>query len=221
MKSYCSTCQIPTNQDVLRECATEYQEPETGWWEGSKYQIIQCKGCDTISSRHLYNDASLQQYCDDDASRQELYPKRHANSRSKKKYKGVSEKLIKVYNETIEAFNSDLRLLSSIGVRAILEGICLDKDVENGTYTNLKGKLVTSKELVGKIYGLAEKSHLTTSQADLLHELHFLGNAAVHELVIPDTVELKIAIDIVEHVLENLYDIHYKARRLKVKRTKI
>lgn len=218
MKSYCENCQTPTNQEVLKEIISTSHDEESNWWEENKYQIIKCRGCDTITFRMLYDDTALQQYEEGDASRQELFPKRHIHSRIAKKYHSVSGKLIKVYNETIEAFNSNLRLLSSIGVRAILEGICMDKQVTEGTYTNLKGKVVTSKDLMGKIHGLAEKGYLTTTQAEFLHELRFLGNAAVHELAIPEIHELRMAIDIIEHVLENLYEIHQKARRLRLKR---
>jgi hypothetical protein len=75
MKSFCVNCLRPTNHNVLKEEAVSYED-ETGWWEDTKYQIIQCMGCDKISFRELYNSIAMQQHYDWDTTTQELYPKR-------------------------------------------------------------------------------------------------------------------------------------------------
>src|SRR5690606_37671707 len=134
-------------------------------WEDTTYQIIQCMGCDTISFRKLYNDASNQQYETEDATVQELFPKRGAHSKPIKAYRNLPIDIKKVYQETIDAYNNKLLLLTSVGIRAILEAICIDKSITEGTYTNSKGKLVTTKNLNAKIYALATKGFLTSDNA--------------------------------------------------------
>ena len=217
-KSYCSTCSRPTNQKVLKQEEIKYQEEESGWWDETTFQIIQCMGCDTISFRKLYNDISYQQYDDDDTTTQELFPNRGLHSRPIKVYRNLPIDIKKIYQETIDAYNNKLTLLTSVGIRAIIEAICIDKSITHGTIKNTKDKLVISKNLDGKISGLATKGHLTNDNAEILHELRFLGNAAVHELSTPSIDELNIAIGIIELVIDNIYDIKHKAQVLVRKR---
>ncbi|OQP43325.1 hypothetical protein A4H97_34080 [Niastella yeongjuensis] len=218
LKSFCSTCSRLTNHKVLKEEERKYHEEDTGWWDETSYQIIQCMGCDTISYRTLYNDVSYQQHKDEDTTVQELYPKRGAHSRMIKSYRNLPIEIKKVYQETIDAYNNNLTLLCSVGVRAILEGICIDKAITEGSYTNSNGKHVKSKNLDGRIYGLAIKGHLTSDNAEALHELRFLGNAAVHELATPSLDELSLAIDIIELVIDNIYELKDKAQKLMANR---
>lgn len=218
MKSYCSTCFTLTNQKVLKEEEIKYHEQETGWWDDTSFQIIQCMGCDTISFRKLYNDVSIQQSNDDDATTQELYPKRGTHSRPTKVYRNLPIDLKKVFQETIDAYNNNLTLLCGVGIRAIVEAICIDKAILEGSYTDSAGKQVTSKSLDGKIYGLASNGYLTSDNAEVLHELRFLGNAAVHELSNPSLDELSLAIDIIELTFDNIYEVKHKAQKLMNKR---
>jgi hypothetical protein len=68
--------------------------------------------------------------------------------------------------------------------------------------------------LEGRISGLQEKGLLTQTSAQTLHEHRYLGNSAVHELARPSTDELKLAVEIVEHALEQLYELPEKAAEL-------
>lgn len=218
MKSYCSNCNRATNQEVLKQ-EFVHNEDETGWWDETHYQIIKCMGCDEISFRKLYDDISLQQSDFENSTVEELFPKRGLHSRPIKNYRNLSSDIKKVYRETIDAYNNDLTLLCGIGIRAIIEGICIDKSITEGSYINsISGKTIISKSLDGKIHGLASKGFLTSESAEILHELRFLGNAAVHQLSTPSTSDLSIAIDIIELVIENIYEVMHKALRLRNKR---
>lgn len=218
MKSYCITCARQTNQIVLKEEIRNSNNEEDGWWEDSTFQIIQCGGCDEISFRKLYNDVSMQQRYDEDTTIQELYPQRGAHSRPIKTYRGLPFQIRIIYREIIDAFNSNLTLLCSIGVRAIVEAICVDKKITEGVVKNKGGKERTSKNLDGKISGLSIKGYLTTDNTEILHELRFLGNEAVHELSQASIEELGLAIDIIELVIDNIYMIKRKALNLQEKR---
>ena len=219
MKSYCIVCNRQTNQNVLKEEKKEFHEEDGGWWDKSSYQIIRCGGCDEISFRKLYNDVSMQQHSDEDETTQELYPQRGAHSRPIKPYRGVPFAITTIYRETIDAFNSNLKLLCSVGVRAIVEAICLDKGIEGGKIKTSSGKERNSKNLDGKISGLATKGFLTSDNAETLHELRFIGNSAVHELSQAPIEELGLAIDIIELVIDNIYLMKRKALNLQEKRT--
>ena len=47
-----------------------------------------------------------------------------------------------------------------------------------------------------------------------LHSFRFIGNDAIHELTPPKAEALRLAIEIVEDLLNFLYELDYKASRL-------
>ncbi len=150
-----------------------------------------------------------------------LFPKRGEQILSLETYYYAPYKIRNIYREMMDAFNNGLFLLCSGGIRTIIEGICNEENIMDGPVEveiNGKKKIIRKKNLQGKISGLHEKSVLTKKHAEVLHELRFLGNDALHSLDAPAPEELKLAIDIVEHTLDNLYELSEKFERLKDKR---
>ena len=82
--------------------------------------------------------------------------------------------------------------------------------LKNGT-----NKTERRKNLEGKIEGLHENSLLTKRHAKILHELRFLGNKSAHEFDKPTKNELLVAIEIIEHTLENMYELDEKLSDLQ------
>ena len=102
-----------------------------------------------------------------------------------------------------------------------MEGICAATGVKKGTVEKeKKGTMVKqqSTSLDGKISGLREKGHLTKNNAEVLHAHRCLGNDALHELQMPSVDELRLGIEIVEHVLVELYEIQDKAKEMEWRR---
>lgn len=217
MKSYCNKCIRPTNQVVVKEEKTSYDDGE-GWWEEIDYQIIQCSGCDEISFRRLETNPQIQSYDDTPQYMQELYPKRGPNSISIKNFNNLSIKLKSLYRETIDAFNNEQLILCCGGLRALIEGICLDKAIKGVMIKDRKGNDALKETLEGKIEGLFESGFLTKSSATSLHELRFIGNEALHELSKPSVDEIKLAIEILESTIDNLYELHHKAMKIQMKK---
>ena len=69
--------------------------------------------------------------------------------------------------------------------------------------------------LEGKINGLYEQGILTQKQSNILHELRFFGNRAVHELAVPSKDSLKMAMEILEQIIFNIYELSAKTEKLK------
>lgn len=226
MKSICDTCHGLRKHNVLHEKSINLHYHDDGWWEDHIYQIIQCGGCENISFRKLYNDIAREQgveHGDLEPWEQELYPKRTLQSLAIRKLMNTPQNIKKIYRETIDGFNNDQTILCSGGLRAIIEGICKDRGIQEGTVKTKEGGTKTSRGLDGKIEGLAANGFLTNGNAEILHELRFLGNKALHELSSPSSEELKMAIEIVEHTLDNIYELQHKAAKLRaaiVKRKK-
>jgi len=111
----------------------------------------------------------------------------------------------KMYKETIEALNANIRTLAGGGLRATVEGICLDNQITEGNLQN-------------KIDELAKNNLLTTAQAALLHEERYIGNAALHELETPSGQDIEDGLRIVEGLITTIYILPSKAKRLKERR---
>ena len=62
-----------------------------------------------------------------------FYPKRKGNDLSTKYFQKISPKLRSIYKEVIASFNSSHKILCAMGLRALIEGVCADVGINNGT----------------------------------------------------------------------------------------
>lgn len=235
LKVHCSQCGGERNHLVLKSADTNGAEvlgvfdghEETIDWSDN-FQIIQCQGCETISFRHQSWFSEAQEYYgpDDysDGMTTRLYPKRSKDTRPIRDYYNVPSILRRIYRESIDCYNNDSFTLCAAGLRAIVEGLCSAQGVADGPIETKKKDGTTKVErktsLQGKIAGLKEKGVLTESQANSLHEHRYLGNEAVHELSSPSQAELALAIEIIEHTLDGLYELPDKAEELRARKAK-
>jgi hypothetical protein len=97
--------------------------------------------------------------------------------------------------------------LCTAGLRALLEGVCDDKHIKG---RNLRDKIDNLQPL------LANKSIVKN-----LHHFRFTGNQAVHRLESPTRGDTKLAIEVMEDLLNFLYELDYKASRLRATAKKI
>jgi hypothetical protein len=221
---HCATCNHSTKHKVvvsLDKDGTEYDEREDWSVEwADHYQVIQCQGCETVTFRHVHwFSEDMDPFSGDDGSTERLYPKRGANSINPKSFYNVPSNLRRIYGELVDCFNNEAPTLCAAGLRAIVEGICAEQGVTDGpVLVPAKGggtQSIRKDNLEGRIAGLQEKGLLTQSSAQTLHEHRYLGNSAVHELARPSEDELRLAIEIVEHTLEQLYELPEKAEELR------
>lgn len=210
----CINCNVITKHTVLTSIELEGEDFEDGdhWSTGwnSHYQIIRCGGCESISFRETnWCSEWADTNTGDSGEKEFLYPERNLKALSVKDYLYLPYKLEKIYGEVIDCFNSKNKTLCAAGLRAIVEGICAEKEIKGGLVEeNSNGNLKSNfkNDLRGKIAGLKQNALITQSSFDLLNELRFIGNEAIHELERPSKEELSIAIGIIEHTLEHLYE---------------
>ena len=185
-----------------------------GWCDS--YQIVECQGCESTTFRHE------QWFSENDGSDVWIYPQRSSSTIDANDFVNVPNSVRTIYRETIDAYNFGSHTLCAAGLRALVEGICADRNVTDGevTYKNDDGSATTRRRnnLQGKISGLHERGILTEANAEILNEHRFLGNDAVHELSRPPSNELLLAIQILEHTLETLYEIPQTAVELRDRR---
>ena len=210
--------QVLASIDVDGEAYDQSEEWSVNWVD--HYQVIQCGGCESISFRHTsWFSEDADPMSGESGETERLYPKRGLETLPTKSYHNVPSNLRRIYSELIDCFNNDSPTLCAAGLRAIVEGICAERGILDGPVEEpAKGggtKIVRSKGLQGRIAGLQEKGLLTETSADTLHEHRYLGNDAVHQLARPSADELRLAIEIVEHTLDQLYELPEKAEELK------
>lgn len=222
----CERCDWSTRHMIMQSYAYNYRHMMNGTdiGYGSSYQIIQCQGCMELSFR------ALDWFCADPAGpRETLYPKRspkRSNDTNTIPIKNFSPyvptNLRKIYSESITCFNGDSFILTTAGLRALVEGLCANLGITDGpkeiTKKDEQKKIIRISNLEGKIAGLYENGFLTEKNANVLHALRYLGNDAVHELVQPSRDELVLAIEIIEHIFESVFKLPRQAEELRSKR---
>jgi hypothetical protein len=200
---FCNKCKHETNHIILVEHKLDFpheMREEYGFWEELVYTLLLCAGCDTAALEKRYTHSDMY---DDIQERQvyklEFFPKRNECDVTGKRFKQLPEKLDTIYRETVQAFNSGLDVLCAAGLRTLIEGICDDKQIKGKT---LELKIDNLKDI------------LPQNIVQSLHSFRFMGNIAVHELMPPKHIDLLIAIEMSEDLLNFLYELDYKIRQL-------
>ena len=228
VKSQCEECMRSTNHKICSSYTNFTTSGDSYDYVSftASYQIVKCQGCDHLSFRKFSTD-DTDCYHDEDGNMLyyeeiELYTKRSGDMIAVKDILGLPDNLAIIYKEIIQSYNGDCFILAAAGLRAIIDGLCTDLKIKNGIIekTDTNGNITekTSNNLDGKISGLHQKSYLTKENADILHQHRYLGNEALHELKQPSHEELKLAIEIIEHVLESIYEFRQKGKELAKKR---
>lgn len=203
VKVLCRDCKKATNHNVLlehKECGG-CADDEPRWWDS--YQIIQCMGCEDISFRKT--SESEMDFDPNTGELQEcefLYPDRLGDRDPMLGYEAFPVKTKRIYLETLKALNNQIPILAAIGLRALIESICLEQK--------------TKATILAKgIDELAEMGLLSAKQAEFLHNHRFMGNEAAHEIVAPKPEHLVAAVDIAETLLKTIYVLPDMAEQLK------
>jgi hypothetical protein len=201
-----------TNHAVVGAYKTFWSEDEAGVSGGGTHEFLKCDGCETPTLR---SETWFSEEPGETAFT--FHPPRKSGDpdRKPRQFQNIpwGSPLDSAYRQTVAAFNQQLFTLAGAGVRLVIEGVCKERGVSDGHVTSKCGK-TRRNSLEGKINGLAEKNFISTQQAETLHQIRFLGNDAAHELDQPSSENVNLALDIVEHLLEQVYEQPEKARAI-------
>ena len=194
-KDYCPNCQQTTNHKCLFSVSEMSEYNSEFHWE-QNYETIQCLGCENIQFRNRYTHEDMFRYTEEgyeeSYDESKYYPKVLNNHSLVKNLHHLPDKIRIVYIETIEALINNCYLLAGVGLRAIIEAICIDQNI-------------SGRNLEFKINNLVRNKLITEKDGKRLHSIRFLGNDSVHEMDVPKEEKLRIALEIAEQLVKSQY----------------
>lgn len=222
-KLYCQVCKGKTNHGIgFKYTESSYEDFQ---WE-KDYYVTKCLGCDSIAFATEYGDESM--VGRDEFGDYEVYtsvkvypeePKNEINQRFDphilKEFNNTPDLIEMLYIQIVTAYNMKSYLLSAVGLRMMLDGICKDLNIKEGFVlnengekeVNNEGEEIRNRKLIGKINGLIEQGVIVQKQAAILHQIRELGNTTVHELEVPKRRTVQFGLDIIENMIHNIYEL--------------
>lgn len=193
-KYFCRNCNGLRNHKQIHEEKRRGSDDEDYFQWIHNFLIIECLGCETLSFLEVYGNTEMVHQTKEGGEyyfNQTVYPYYLETSALEQSH-FIPQTIRAIYDETISSFKSDSRILTAGGLRAIIEATC----------NHLK---IKKANLADRIDTLHKGGHLTLNESKRLHSIRFLGNDALHEIEKPRKEQLYILLDIVNHLLSNLF----------------
>lgn len=210
--TFCNQCDGDTNQTILynKKVTSVFEsdddrQPSTK--EHKAYMVIQCQGCNCISfllrqSGDLYeSDDNAQGYIDYNYPEDEIYG--DIKLLSYEDQESLPPKLADLYQEVASAFQSNSNKLAGVGLRMLVEAICIEQNI-------------TGQNLKIKIEGLQAKGLVSKNETPILDKLREVGNASAHGIKQFPLNKLQYALEILNHVLKSIYILPKINKKLKL-----
>jgi hypothetical protein len=198
----CGECGRRTEHEVLTKVSSKDHFPDADIHVSDDFLTIQCRGCKTVS---FCKEGTCSEDIDPDdgepITTRTLFPGRIEGRPSLNDIHHLPYELQKIYQESRSALMEGLSVLTGIGIRAIVETVCREKKSPG-------------RVLAAQIGGLVTLNLIIQTEAEILHDLRFMGNKAAHEVKAHSTQELNLAFDVVEHLLKTVYILPEQAKRL-------
>ena len=198
----CRTCSRQTRHTVLLKKVVEDAVPF--YRDRDTWQIVRCDGCLSVGFRHLYEDFEIPIEDDEGethpSTKLQQYPRSLLNHR-RLPTTYLPRLIRRIYEQTLSAYGEDAHVLTSIGLRATIEAICTELNVAGPT-------------LEKRIDKLFKEGHVSNADKKRLHAIRFLGNDAAHQIIEPSEQDIRVALEIVENLLNSVFILEQRAQTL-------
>lgn len=192
VQSPCASC----DQNTWHEVLFKHTESEHEYRVDTVHQTLQCKGCKTLSFQKIVIDFESAYPISEDEWEVPKdvfnYPRVLSGHKKLGDLWDVPKLVREIYKQSLNAIRDESSILAGIGLRATIEAICNDQNIQGRT-------------LDKRIDGLAKSGLISQRDAERLHAIRFLGNDAAHEILSSSESNLLIALRIIEHLLLTLY----------------
>lgn len=198
-KAHCNNCQGERNHEILFEEQTYWSHDESGFCGKDLYEMLKCSGCDCIILRHT------SWFSEDPGSVVTIYPPSAFRREPGwiDEMSGRSSDLVRtLLKEIYVGVQNDMKMIATMGVRALLEYVMVDSVGDQGAFTK------NLKEFQGQGF-------ISSKQEEILEAVLEAGHATIHRAYQPSYEDLHTCIDIAESVLQTVYVHPDKATELK------
>jgi hypothetical protein len=211
IKCDCYECGKETNQNILYSYIKEKKPSiKKGKTEidKSEYYVVECRGCNYVSfllKEVTYidgkEDFSINESFPDDIT-DDLDEDDDENFLREEEINILPPLVRSIYEEVEEAFQTDIPILTGIGLRTLLEAICVNEKIPG-------------RNLQEKIENLYKKDYVAKKSLPILHDLRLIGNVTAHQMKKPTERTLDYSLEILHHTLKGLYITPYLHAKLK------
>lgn len=214
---FCNTCRHETNHEVKSSHVRSYQDvsedsygsKSLDFFEEYEYSFLICRGCDTAVLEEKYTNTAMKNLVGEFLYATEYSPKlKRSGFREIKRFLHIDKKLNEAYKEIIISNQQGLRIVTAMGIRALLEGICVHEGIDDKKTRGLRDKIKSLKSI----------RDIPSSIIDGLNSIKFFGDGAAHRLNEANEDSLRLSIDLMEALLTELYeakfDLQHKAELL-------
>lgn len=212
VRAHCNKCLGEKNHRVLFTDSNEWSEEINHGCEihGSEvYEMLKCCGCDSIVLRH--KSYFSEDYDDEGRPISRIYYYPPTFSRRKPSwyfeiiafdcpFSSIKELLDEVY---VAIQNGSLHL-ATMGIRAIIEKMMIDKVNDHGTFK-------------ANLDEMQNQGYVSLRQRETLEVILDAGHATTHRDYCPTSKDLTKILDICESIIETLYVHDIQAKSLKEK----
>lgn len=201
----CKECAKSTRHEVIAEHKVDGDFNE--YRDRTIWQIVRCLGCLHVSFHRIYEDH--EQFWEDEfgevtfSTTSSTYPKTLKNHKLIDLSWILPPVISKIYRQTLLAFSDEAYILAGVGLRASIEAVC----------NNLN---ISGSSLEKRIDQLFKSGYVSNEDKKRLHAIRFLGNDAAHEIKEPKESELRVALEIIEHLLNSVFILKKKAESLEI-----
>lgn len=210
--THCNDCKKMTNHVVLFKkrdttCDDDYLENSFDYESHIDYMTIECSGCEEVSFLIRHTGSMFADADSPIGHFDENFPNKEFDLDvvllSENEQSKLPKTLRKLYEEVENAFKTESNILSGIGLRMLVEGICIEKEIQG-------------KNLQEKIKNMNSVGLLSTNEIPILDKLRIIGNFSAHEIKGFSNEMLSYALDIINHILKSVYILPIINRKLKI-----
>jgi hypothetical protein len=205
VRAHCNGCLGEKNHQLLQTEETVFSESvNDGQYEiqcGTNYEMLKCMGCGSVALRATswFSEEPME-------SRVRYYPpaisRRMPYWVSDIETKGDNTFIEDILREVYIALQNDSRRLATMGIRALLEHVMIDKIGDKGNF-------------IANLNEFQKQGYVAPKQREILDVVLEVGHAAMHRSYNPSEDDLKSAIDIAENLIQTIYVHKKKAHKMK------
>lgn len=198
--THCNTCSHNTKHRIVAKRVQDnsdfLEEHNTEIWSRTTYEMLECGGCESIVLKRTYL------FSEDGPFPEVTYFPPAVSRKLPAWHDKLSSEMMGLMNEIYAALHADSRRLATMGARALLDMLIVEKVGDQGTFTK-------------KLDALVEAELIAKKSRDFLEAALDAGHAAAHRGHQPSEAEVSHVMDIVENLLQAVYVLEPAATELK------